>query len=463
MAKAYTKVKGATYSTSPSVIILPHLFTPRPYQLNFMSAVPFHYSRAVYVWHRRAGKDKCAFNKMVSESYKTKGVYYYFFPTYKQGRKVIWDAIDKRTGVKFLDHIPEQILAAKNNTEMKLTLSNDSIIQIVGTDDFDSIMGTNPAGCIFSEFSLQDPRAWDYIRPILRENGGWAIFIYTFRGQNHGYVLYNMARKNQDWFAEILTVNDTSTEDGRPIITAKDIEDDRREGMSEELIDQEYFCSPFGYVQGAYYAKQLRLAREEGRITSVPYQSGFEVYTFWDLGLDDSMTIWFMQVIGKSFHFIDYYENFGFGLEHYAKILKSKEYVYGDHYMPHDVSGREMTNEEIALTKKQVAENLGIRPILVVKRPRDTQAVINGIELGRNIFSRCWFDQKKCERGLLGLEGYRSEYDEEKQKLGNRPVHDWCSHSADGFRTFATGYQQPAGPSRSVTDIMGQYQVSGGW
>jgi hypothetical protein len=272
-----------------------------------------------------------------------------------------------------------------------------------------------------------------------------------------------MARKNNDWFCEILTVNDTTTEDGKPIITAKDIEDDRREGMSEELIDQEYFCSPFGYVQGAYYAKQLRVAREDGRITAVPYQTGFEVYTFWDLGVDDSMSIWFMQIIGQSYRFIDYYENFGFGFEHYAKILKSKPYVYGDHYMPHDAAAREMTNSEIALSRKEVAENLGIRPILIVKRPRDSQAVINGIELARNIFSQCWFDERKCERGLLALEGYRSEYDEEKQKLGNRPVHDWCSHAASAFVTFAGGYQQPSKPGRSVTEIMGQYQVSGGW
>jgi hypothetical protein len=236
-------------------VTVPHAFIPRLYQERLYNCLANGYKRGVAIWHRRAGKDKTLFNLTVKEAYKAPGVYYYFFPTYNQGKKILWDGIDPRTGLKFLDHIPPEILEKKTDTEMKITLNNRSIIQVVGTDNFDSIMGTNPRGCVFSEFSLQDPRAWDYIRPILRENNGWALFVYTPRGKNHGWELYRMAQAQRDWFTSLLTARETRREDGTPVITEADIEKDRAEGMSDELIEQEYYCSFEGFVQGAYYAK----------------------------------------------------------------------------------------------------------------------------------------------------------------------------------------------------------------
>jgi hypothetical protein len=185
-------------------------------------------------------------------------------------------------------------------------------------------------------------------------------------------------------------------------------------------------------------------ARQEGRICRVPYDNLSEVYTFWDLGVDDSMTIWFIQPVGREFRVLDYYENTGYGLEHYAKVLKEKPYVYADHVMPHDAEQREMTNSEIALTRREVAENLGVRPIKVVSRVKNVDTVVQvHIPAVRNILSKCLFDEQKCAKGISALEGYCAEYDEEKKKLGNRPLHNWCSHGADAFRTFAVGYEEP--------------------
>lgn len=424
-------------------IRIPHLFTPRTYQHSLMGFLSAGYRRYSGVWHRRAGKDKTAINLVVSQMVQHVGAYYYFFPTYQQAKKVIWDGIDPRTGMKYLDHFPKHLQAKEpNNTDLKITFTNGSFFQLVGTDSFNSIMGTNPIGCVFSEFSLQDPRAWDYIRPILRENGGWAAFIFTFRGKNHGWELHRRAETDPLWYAETLTVRDTRRDDGSPVITEADIEQDRKEGMDEALIEQEYYCSPEGYQLGAYYAKQLKKAREDKRICVVPHATGHEVYTFWDLGVDDSTTIWFMQAIGKELRFIDYYENSGEGFNHYAKVLKEKPYVYGDHYMPHDVEQRKLGAEVFSV--RTVAENLGIKPIITVARARDTQAVLGGIEAGRNIISQCWFDDVKCSRGLMALEGYHAEYDEVKKKLDNKPAHDWTSHGADAFRTFAVGYAEKA-------------------
>jgi len=215
-------------------ITLPYNYQARPYQSGLYDCIANGYKRAVAVWHRRAGKDKTLLNLLIKEAFKRTGVYYYFFPTYNQGRKVLWDGID-RNGFRYLDHIPEPLREGNpNTTEMKIRLINGSLIQIIGTDNIDAIMGTNPVGCVFSEYSLQNPAAWDLIRPILAENGGWAVFNYTPRGRNHGFILYEMAKNNPEWFCELLTVDDTG------VVTPEMVQAERDAGMSEEMIQQEF-------------------------------------------------------------------------------------------------------------------------------------------------------------------------------------------------------------------------------
>ena len=216
-------------------------------------------------------------------------------------------------------------------------------------------------------------------------------------------------------------------------------------------------------IKGVYYSKQMSDARKEGRICAVPYVQGFEVYTFWDLGIDDATSIWFMQHIGKQYRFIDYYENTGMSQAHYAKILKEKDYVYGDHIMPHDVAKRQAGGDadvEVALTLKEISENLGIRPVLTVQKAKDSQAVLNAIENGRNILGQCVFDAKKCARGILCLESYRAEVDEESNLLSKRPVDNFAIHGADSFRTFAEGYRQKS--KATPYEVYRNYSYAGG-
>jgi hypothetical protein len=125
-----------------------------------------------------------------------------------------------------------------------------------------------------------------------------------------------------------------------------------------------------------------------------------EVYTFWDLGVDDSTTIWFMQFTGMQVRVIDYYEATGYGFEHYAKELKAKPYVYGEHYMPHDASVRELSSGEFAKSRQEVAEELGIKPIVIVERARDIQAVITGIGSVRNILSDAGSTKRNVGKGF---------------------------------------------------------------
>lgn len=239
-----------------SVLTLPYNFTPRDYQLPFLQAMDSGYRRAVCCWHRRSGKDKTFINFVVKETMRRVGLYAYLFPTYKQGRKVLWNGMD-REGFKFMDHFPAEIVDKPNDTEMRLVLKNGSIFQIFGTDDIDAFMGANPVGCVFSEYSLQIEGAWDHVRPILRENGGWAVFNLTPRGRNHAFKLAEMARRNKKWFFSMLTVRDTKKPDGSQVITPAMIREERAEGMSEAMIQQEYFCSFESTLDACFFGDSL--------------------------------------------------------------------------------------------------------------------------------------------------------------------------------------------------------------
>lgn len=218
-------------------ITIPHAFKPREYALPFLKAMDGGYKRAILVWHRRAGKDKTCFNYTVKCAFQRVGTYFYFLPEFAQAKKVIWDNIDN-DGFKMLDHIPRALIKSTNATELKITLINGSVIQLMGADVFDkSGVGTNPIGVVFSEFSIQRKEIWDFIKPILLVNGGWAVFNFTPRGQNHAFNLLETAKMNpDDWFTQVLTVDDTG------VLTADDMSRERNEGVSQAMIDQEYYC-----------------------------------------------------------------------------------------------------------------------------------------------------------------------------------------------------------------------------
>src|SRR4029077_5679414 len=185
-------------------------FMPRQYQLPICDALENkEYRKILCCLPRRAGKDVVDFNLMIRAALKKIGVYFYIFPTYSQAKKVIWDSITN-SGQKFLDYIPSELIVSKNSQEMKITLINSSIIQLVGSDNIDSLVGTNPQGCVFSEYALQSPLAYQFLKPILTVNRGWALFISTPRGKNHFWELYNIAMHSPDWFCYKLTVEDTN-------------------------------------------------------------------------------------------------------------------------------------------------------------------------------------------------------------------------------------------------------------
>jgi len=381
------------------------------------------------------------------------GVYYYFFPTFRQGKRVLWDGIGG-DGFRFMDHFPEGIVADRNSTEMKIRLRNGSIFQIIGTDNLDmSIIGANPVGCVFSEYALQSPKAWDLMRPVLRENGGWAAFLYTPRGRNHGFSLYEQGLDNpNDWFVQLLTSADTARDDGSPIITRSDIEEEIRSGMPPELAEQEFNCSFNAGMEGNYYGDLLTEAEEDGRITHVTHNPRNRVITCWDLGVDDATAIWFFQVVNHERFFIDYEESRGKSFEYYAKILLEKPYIYETHVFPADIRNRDVS---IPGTRKDIAFSLGIRPI----REAPKWHIADGINSVRMMIKTSYFDEKKCKIGLEALRNYRKEWDEGRREFKPAPLHDWTSHAADALRAGAVGYQgnvdfTPVSPQRTIDPMV---------
>lgn len=412
-----------------SEIVLPNEYIPREYQLPvwdyMMQDKPG--LRASMVWHRRGGKDLTSINLCAVKAMQRVGTYWHILPTYKQGRKIIWDGM-RGDGKKFREAFPEPLVEKVDNVEMKIELGNGSNYYVVGSDNVDSLVGTNPIGCVFSEYSLQDPAAWNYIRPILAENGGWALFIFTPRGKNHGYKLHKMAENNPNWFASTLTVDDTKAVD------AATIEEERIAGMTEELIQQEFYCSWSAPLSGAYYSKQMEDMLRDERIGKFPWEPRLDVHTWWDLGIDDCTSIGFFQFLGQEIRMIDYLEDNGEGMVHYIKMLKEKNYVYGSHNAPWDIEVREYTSGK---SRRETAKELGFNFNVVPKH-----SVEEGIEATRNILGRVWINEPNCDRAIEAMRSYRKEWDEKLGTYKKNPLHDWSSHCADMFRQMAMSRQR---------------------
>lgn len=407
---------------------------PRDYQRPVWKYLEDGGRRAVAVWHRRAGKDEFCLRWASVAAMEAVGNYWHMLPEAAQARKAIWDAVNPHTGQRRIDEaFPLEIRRATRQQEMMIEFVNGSTWQLVGSDNYNSLVGSTPRGVVFSEWALADPRAWAFVRPILLENGGWALFNYTPRGNNHGRTIFDAAKDDPSWFAELLTAEQTGVFD-REQLKAEEREYIREYGgdLGRSLFRQEYFCSFDAAVLGAYYAIEMEQAESEGRIAGVPYEKGSLVHTAWDLGVSDHTVIWFFQMVGREIRVIDFYASSGVGLDHYVGVMQGRGYRYGSHLLPHDVDVKELGTGR---SRRETLASLGLQDVKVVPR----QHVAEGINAVRSILSRCWFDKSRCGHGISALREYRSAWDEKLKTLKPTPLHDWASHPADAFRYLAMG------------------------
>lgn len=392
------------------------------------------------VCHRRFGKDLDTLNAVIAMALVRVGTYLYGLPEYGQAKAIIWEGIDN-DGVPFMSRIPKEILKSKHETELKATLVNGSIIQLVGTDRFDkSLVGRNPVCYVGSEHAIADPTAWELTRPILEENNGIAIFPYTPRGKSHGFDLYEVARKQHNkpgsrWFCERQTILDTAR--WRPPGGPKTREDVERiideEGMDPEIAEQDYFCSFEGSMQGSYYGELVDEAEREGRFGRVPWQRGIPVHTHWDLGVGDETVIIFVQELNHETHVIDFYEASGKALDHFAKVVREKPYVYGRHYAPHDARARELIS---GISREAGMANLGVRWMVNQKAP-----LADGISAVRRYFRRLWIDEGQAGEVIESMREYRRRWNKSTREFSKDPIHDKHSHRMDALRTWAMSGQ----------------------
>lgn len=414
-------------------------YQPRPLQADLHRRLKRF---SVLVCHRRFGKTVLAVNELIDRALRCtleRPRYAYIAPYRNQAKQISWDYLQAH--LRPIPHVQF------NQTELRADLPNGARITVYGADNPDALRGIYLDGVVFDEFAQMPQRLWsEIIRPALADRRGWAVWIGTPMGRNAFYEIYEYARTTPDpeWFAAMYKASETG------ILDATELTSARREMADDDRFDQEFECSFAAAIIGAYYGPQMREAEESKRVTCVPHEPHVKVTTAWDLGIGDSTAIWFCQQVGKEIRLIDFYEASGVGLEHYAKILQERGYVYGEHLLPHDVRVKELGT---GVSRLDTLDKLGLRNVRVIPQldPAD------GISAVRGLLPRCWFDADKTKRGRDALAQYRREYDDKLKAFKSRPLHDWTSHAADAMRYLAVGLRD------DVDDWSKPLKVDTGW
>ena len=440
------------------------IYQPLAHQLECFQAFNAGFRKMLLVWHRRGGKDLFCCHLAWTRATMPDvpgfriGTYYHFFPTYGLGKRVLWDGMDHE-GRKFMDYIPKDLLFGDpNETELQVTFKHPfekdkagSVWQIIGVDKMDkAARGTNVCGIVFSEMQLCDEHVRNVTRPIINANRGWEVYNGTPEGHNYFYKMLQMAQKDENktrWFVSLRDITQTSYLDGTPLISQKMIDDDRRDGISEDIIQQEYFISFEGYKVGGFFADLISQAYREDRIGTVPVKTDLPVHTVSDLGVSTAdelkFSTWFFQVENLgTIRIIDFHDLESGAIPEFVELCMSKGYLYGRHFAPFDVKAHDISTGKDRIT---TARQLGINFVPIPK----VQAIGTRINAGRSILPRCIFNLQTTEAGIIHLQNYRRKYDDKLKEYTKEELHDEHSHAGSAFSymgmTFAVDgmHQEP--------------------
>lgn len=401
-------------------------------------------ARAIEIAHRRWGKDEVVLAAECELAHKRVGTYWHCLPEYAQARKALWNAVNAHTGRRRIDEaFPPEIRESVNDNEMFIRLKCGSTWQLIGSDRYDSTVGSGPVFIGYSEWALANPSAWAYHRPMLEENGGGAAFITTPRGRNHAFAMFNMAKENMAsggrWFAELSTVHDTKALTSEQLAEAlTEYVSIFGEDVGRAQFEQEYLCSFNAAILGAFYAREMLAVRNEGRIVDDLEATDAPVHRAWDIGVRDDTTIWWFQVVGWQVFVLDCYSASGVGVEHYAEVVRDRALKHGWQsgidYVPHDARVKEWGSGK---TRVETMQRYNLNPEVV---PMATK--LDGINAVRRTLPLCVFHSRCEDEGLPALEQYRREWDEEKKVFRASEVHDWTSHFADAFRYLSLAWRR---------------------
>lgn len=420
--------------------MLPQL-KPRFYQTNCWKALDQGARNLLISWPRRHGKDVTTASILSKRAIQRVGSYYYLFPTRKWAERAIWNnivTIGDKSG-HLLDLIfPPEIVAYKNNTDMKLGLINGSVINFSGTDNLDFV-GQGGYGYALSEFSLHKEEVTGFLAPILDEGNSWILMNGTMRGKsNQLYKMYEANKNHPDWFTEWLTPQETKRYcwvgdemnlnpelenkiDPLTGITYMNVQDRVDSKMiSYSLARQEYLNEAVSDVANSVYGYEMVKLEADSKIGDID-PANMPVYTFWDLGMDDPTAIVFAKIEHKQATIIDYYENTGHDIKHYIDVINEKGYTYAGHYMPHDAKKRNNTTGHNILDFCRTEFGFEVRPI-----PK-TNSVRDDIEIVRRNLPDIRINER-CVRLLECLKNY--QWNPNTGKI----LHNEYSHGADAAR-----------------------------
>lgn len=418
-------------------------FRVRWYQRPFHEAlVGQKKKRLIEIAHRRWGKDEIVLNGFRQLSQKRVGTYWHCFPEYAQARKAIWNGINGHTGKRRIDEaFPPEIRKRINDNDMFIETVWGSTWQLLGSDRYDATVGSGPVGVAYSEWALCNPAAWAYHKPMIEESNGVAAFITTPRGNNHAKTMYDRAKGNELWFAEISSVQDTGA------LT----EEQMKESLSEyqdlyghdlglALFRQEYDCSFSGAMIGAYWGHEIDEAEREKRFLSLDIDRRYPVHTAWDLGKAINNPIWCFQVIPgePGPRIVDFYRPDSDDLESWCAWLDAHGYG-GNDYVPHDIMHQNWGSKR---TRFETLKDMGRTPKRV-----DIASVGDGINAGRQTIKVAMFHTADDERGqrvkdgIEGLKNYRREWDDDFKRFRDNPVKDWAEHIGSSWRYLGLAWK----------------------
>lgn len=343
---------------------------------------------------------------------------------------------------------------------------NGSTWQVAGSDNYNSLVGSTPAGVVFSEWALANPSARAYLRPIFAENNGWQMYITTPRGKNHAYKTYTAGLTDSETFTQKLTAVDTGAISIERLAKEKQAYiDEWGQDQGTALFEQEYMCSFDAAVLGAYWGAEFRALENRGGVTFVPHDPNYKVHTAWDLGYSDDTGIWWYQVIAGEVRILEYYGTNGKDMQHYIEQIKGRKiindewkirrnvdieygeiilelrhrtkYDYGMFWFPHDARAKTLASNGRSI--QETAWNaFGTGNVRIVP----SISVQDGIQAVRAMLPRAYFDRDKAGDAVELVKLYQREWDDDKKMFRDQPRHDFTSHAADSLRMLAIAWQE---------------------
>ena len=418
----------------PSIqVSLPNGWRPRSYQMAGWRYLQGGGKHCELVHHRRAGKDDLSLHWTAVSAFQKVGNYWHMLPKANQARKALWEAVNPHTGKRRIDEaFPKELRASVNDHEMLIRFINGSTWQVVGSDNFDSLVGSPPIGLVFSEWALCDPSSWAYLMPVIEENGGWVIFNTTPRGRNHAFRSVREAMKEERSFGEILTAEQTNVFTLEQLARIKsNLVANYGPDYGASLYEQEYLCSFDAANLGAILGRWLVRAQTQGRIKTGVYDPhGAPIEISSDIGFRDTAAWWYWQPRADGFGLPFCEGESGLEAKDWIKKIKDnlreRKWQLGKIWLPHDAKAKTFGTKH-----SPMEQFLEAFPGQVAVVPRTDK--FDRINAARTVIEKCWFDDEGTAYGRDALSEWKFVYDEERKEFSKEPDHSWASHPSDSF------------------------------